>query len=355
MRGDEPWPDNTFVAKGKHSSDAITDLSLDWLENGRDKEKPFMLLHHFKAPHLKFEYAPRYEDFLADVEIPEPENLYDQPAEGFGSPGSRPFGPGLSKARATNDIGKKLKIDQTIPEPQYTKAAYQIMLKKYLRTVKGVDDNVQRLVDYLSETDELDNTLIIYTSDQGFFLGEHDLVGKRWMYDEAMRMPFIVHWPDGVEAGTTNDWLINNTDFAPTILELAGVGTPGYMQGRSFAGALRGEGQPKDWRTATYYRYWMHEAHIGKVAAHFGIRTTEYKLFFIYGSERGGKQRTPVGWELYDLTKDPNEMQNIYADPAYAEVVEDLKQQLLDLREKLNETDANYPEIQKIVESHWDR
>ncbi len=352
VRGNRPWPRNTVGKMGQHSSDAITDISLEWLENKWDRNRPFFLMHHFKAPHDMFQNAPRYDDYLKDATIPEPDNLHAQPAEGFGSVASRNFGSGLAKGHESWRLGRRLGVDQSLSDPQYTKAVYQKYLKRYLRCVKGVDDNVKRLMDFLRDAGEIDNTVIIYTGDQGFFLGEHDLMDKRWMYDESMRMPFIVHWPNSVKAGSVNGWLINNTDFAPTILALAGVKTPGRMQGRSFEAAMRGEPRPADWRTATYYRYWMHMAHSLRVPAHFGIRTERYKLIFFYGCTSKGEQKTPVAWELYDLDNDPFEMQNLYSNPAYAEIVADLKQQLWKTRASLNETDRGFPAIQSIIDSH---
>ena len=144
--------------------------------------------------------------------------MHDQPAQGFGSVASRGFGSGLAKGHESWKLGRKLGIDPSLGNQAYTSANYQAYLKRYLRCVKGVDDNVGRLVDYLRKVGEFENTVIIYTGDQGFFLGEHDLMDKRWMYEEAMRMPFIVHYPKLVPPGTTNNWLINNTDFAPTMV-----------------------------------------------------------------------------------------------------------------------------------------
>ncbi len=195
----------------------------------------------------------------------------------------------------------------------------------------------------------------MYTGDQGFFLGEHDLTDKRWMYEEAMRMPFIVHYPKMVKPGSSNSWLINNTDFAPTILDLGGLKTPDYMQGRSFLPALKNEPKPKDWRTSTYYRYWMHMAHNLKVPAHFGIRGERYKLIFFYGCGLQGTGRTPVAWEFYDLEKDPSEMKNQYANPAYRKIIADMKVELKKTREELNETDKKYPKIQEIIDANWDK
>ena len=155
---------------------------------------------------------------------------------------------------------------------------------------------------------------------------------KRWMYEEAMRMPFIVHCPKLVKKGSENNWLINNTDFAPTILELAGLKVPKYMQGRSFLGALKGEEKPEDWRKVTYYRYWMHLAHSLAVPAHFGIRSDRYKLIFFYGMDENGsnEKRTPVSWEFYDLKEDPWELHNVVDAGANSSVIAEMRLRLAD-------------------------
>jgi arylsulfatase A-like enzyme len=351
IRGEKKWPGNVIRKKGKHSSDAITDLGLEWLQNGRDKSKPFFLMHHFKAPHDMFSHAKRYSEWLESEEIPEPDNLFDRPN---GSKASRGMGSGVRKD-APWFLGRRLGISPDLKEPAYSKACYQEYLKRYLRCVKGVDDNVKRLIDYLRECGELENTVIVYTGDQGFFLGEHDLMDKRWMYEEAMRMPFIVHWPKKVKSGSVNDWLINNTDFAPTFLELAGAKKPMAMQGMSFADALEGKPKPSGWREVTYYRYWMHLAHRLAVPAHFGVRSDRYKLIFFYGVTPEGGQPTPAAWEFYDLEKDPHEMKNRYDDPDYEEVIKRMKVQLRRVRGELNETDTKYPAVRKIIEAHWDQ
>ncbi|WP_425510990.1 sulfatase family protein [Haloferula helveola] len=352
IRGEKPWPKNVIRAEGKHSSDAITDISLEWLENGRDKEKPFFLMHHFKAPHDMFSFAERYSDYLSDVTVPEPDNLFQPPA---GSKGSAGLGSGIGKDHAPWRLGWRLGISPDLDETAYTKASYQEYLKRYLRCVKGVDDNVGRILAYLEKTGELDNTLILYTGDQGFFLGEHDLMDKRWIYEEAMRMPLVVSWPDGIKETGTNDWLINNTDFAPTMLEVAGLEkTPEAMQGRSFAAAIRGDEKPTDWREVTYYRYWMHLAHNLAVPGHFGVRSDRYKLIFFYGTDENGsaKDRTPVAWEFYDLEKDPHEMRNEYGNPEYAPVIRTMKEQLTATRKELDETDEGRPAIQAIIDAN---
>ncbi|MEM1120212.1 MAG: sulfatase, partial [Bacteroidota bacterium] len=302
-----------------HSSDVITDLTLDWLKTKRQKNQPFFLMHHYKAPHDDFEYAPRYEDYLADTYIPEPANMYEQP--NFGSEATRGKNDSL-----INEIGTSISDRhpyrsyvaqygiETTPRDSTTSQAYQKYLKRYLRCVKGIDDNLGRLFAYLRESDLWDNTVIVYTSDQGMMLGEHDYMDKRWMYDESMRMPFIMHYPNGIPAGSNSDLLINNTDFAPTLIELAGGKVPDYMQGNSFAKTTQGHPET-DWRTATYYRYWMHLVH-HDVPAHFGLRSNNFKLIYYYGDhylpEKQGTgtmwwldesfkiRPTPAAWEFYD-------------------------------------------------------
>ncbi|UXP32050.1 sulfatase [Reichenbachiella agarivorans] len=398
VQGDQPWPGNTVQTKG-HSTDVITDVTLDWLKTKRDKNKPFFLMHHYKAPHDDFENAPRYDEYLADTFIPEPESLYERgnhgsvAVRGQNDSLTRIIGSSVSernliRTQANNiypdsSINRKYGNSQDIPLDEYVaweyddesrknaSKVYQDYLKKYLRCVKGVDDNLARLFTYLEEEGLMDNTIIVYTGDQGFMLGEHDYIDKRWMYDESMRMPFIVRYPEAIQPGTRTDVMINNTDFAPTLIEMAGGNTPQYMQGRSFKTILETGEEPADWPQATYYRYWMHMAHRHQNPAHFGIRTKDKKLIFYYGrywvdtddpnaewnkASWGNDftRHTPVAWEFYDLEKDPKEMDNRYGDPAYAADIAELKNQLADLRQQLNETDENYPHIQKVIDEHWD-
>lgn len=369
-KGKGGWPKNVIKTEG-HSTDVITDLTIDYLKNV-DKSKPFFLMHHYKAPHDFFEYAPRYEDFLADTEIPEPASLYYQP--NWGSEGVRGkndslinyIGTSVSDRHQYRNYNKDFHED-TLKGQESAHIAYQTYLKKYLRCVKGVDDNLGRLFDFLKSEGLWENTVIIYTGDQGMMLGEHDLQDKRWMYDESMRMPFIMHYPKMIKAGQVTDLLINNTDYAPTMIELAGGKTPKYMQGRSFINTLQGK-EEKNWRTSTYYRYWMHIIH-HYVPAHFGIRTKDYKLVFYYGKHYlppsefskyywsktyyGIENETPHTWELYDLRNDPEELYNRYKDPNYQDVVAELKTELKKQRAELNETDKNFPEIQAIVDQYW--
>ena len=366
-----------------HSSDVLIDLTIQWLDKERDTSKPFFLMHHFKAPHDMFTFAPRYANYLEDAEIPEPTNLYDQPGPEFGSIGTRgpedslvgvigsTISPQKTKRNLTSYYRKKigqLTGRDDLTDKELTHHAYQIYVKEYLRCVKGIDDNLKRIVDYLGDHDLLENTIIIYTSDQGMMLGEHDFIDKRWMYEESIRMPMIVRYPKVVKQGSRCDWLINNTDFAPTMLDLAGIQTPDSMQGQSFAAALRGQAEPSHWRRGTYYRYWMHMAHGHNNPGHFGIRSKQHKLIFFYGCDftdiHGGKKTTgrqgnrywkdtPPAWEFYDLSKDPGEMQNRYRDPQYQAAIDDLKQQLKAIRAEVGDTDQDNPKIQKIVRDHW--
>ncbi len=374
-----------------HSSDIVTDISIDWLENKRDKDKPFFLMHQFKAPHDEFEYAPRYKDYLENTFIPEPKSLYDNKNNGsIATRGEndallKDIGSSVSDRNTIRHMGMRIWKDtyskrnnpdfdyhkaDDLKGKEYTSATYQEYLKRYLRCVKGVDDNVARLVKYLKDNDLYDNTIIIYTGDQGFMLGEHDYIDKRWMYDESMRMPFIVRYPPTIKAGSRSDALVNNTDFAPTMIALGGGKAPKKMQGHSFKSILETGNEPVDWRKSTYYRYWMHMAHAHANPAHFGIRSKKYKLIFFYGkywvdtkdpnatwNKKSWKNRftwdTPAGWEFYDLTKDPKEMNNAYKDPEYAKVIAEMKTELIKVREELNETDVNYPHIQKVIDEHW--
>jgi hypothetical protein len=209
------------------------------------------------------------------------------------------------------------------------------------------------VLEYLDETGLAENTVVIYTGDQGMMLGEHDYQDKRWMYEPSQRMPFLVRYPPGIPAGQRSDAIVENVDFAPLMLDFAGVPAPACMQGRSFREICETGQEPDGWKQAAYYRYWMHLAHHWN-PSHFGIRTKQYKLIFYYGCDMAGGNRTPPAWELYDLAKDPHELRNVYGDPAYADVVQDLKGRLRDLRRQVGDTDEEFPEIRRIVEEFWE-
>ena len=359
VQGEKAWPKNTIQFTGMHSSDAITNQTMQWLKEDRDPNKPFFLMHHYKAPHDFFEYAPRYEQYLADTQIPEPANLWEQPH--FGSIATRGandelvphIGTSIGRRNPRRNYALHYKVDQSLTDEQAKRKAYNIYLKHYLRCVKGVDDNVARLFSYLDENDLMDNTVIIYTGDQGFMLGEHDYMDKRWMYDESMRMPFLIRYPKLIKAGSRSDAIVENVDYGPTMLAFAGIETPEYMQGRSFKEICETSKEPEGWKQAAYYRYWMHMAHHDN-PGHVGIRTKDYKLMLYYGCTYQGENQTPPGWELYDLRKDPKEVVNQYDNPEYAGVVAELKSRLADLRTSVRDRGEEFPKTEAIIREFWD-
>ena len=371
IQGPRKWPQNTVTHEGQHSSDAITDSALDWFKNKRDPDKPFFVCHQYKAPHDYFENAPRYQSYLRDVPIPEPPTLYDVPKT-FGSIATRGHNDELI-AHIGTSIGKRnprrsyaVDLMERFPEEfpsdyevaslserETTRLAYQAYLRKYLRCVKGVDDNLKRLFDYLKEEGLYDNTVIIYTGDQGFWLGENDYQDKRWAYDPSMRMPFIVRYPVSIPGGTRSDAIVENVDYPALMLDFAGITRPNSMQGRSFKSICETGKEPANWKKAAYYRYWMHMAHHDN-PGEMAIRTKTHKLIYFYGADYEGKNQTPPAWELYDLTSDPSELNNVYDSPAYSQVREQLKAQLARLRQEVGDDGSHYPDCEKIVQEFWD-
>ena len=369
-----------------HSSDVIGNETLKWLREKRTDDKPFFLMCHFKAPHGLWEYAPRFKDLYTDTDIPEPHSLFEDNSDR--SDGSRTYG---STVGPTNQIRNRVTRMQSkiwpngpldisgMDEKAQTRAAYQRYLKDYLRCVAGIDENVGRILDYLDQAGLAEDTLVVYTGDQGMMLGEHDRVDKRWAFEESMRMPFILRYPKEISANSINKDIINNTDFAPTLLDFAGVKAPSEMQGRSFRRNLAGK-TPRNWKRDTYYRYWMHRAH-HDTPAHYALRTERYKLIFYYGLplhptlnaiaanetevvteanmhmisswDISKAKPTPARLELYDLEKDPYEQQNVYGDPVYAEVAAELKQRLLALKKEVGDIDEHYPELMTRREEAW--
>ena len=312
-------------------TDVITDLALEFLRE-RPKDKPFCLLYHHKAPHDNFEYDDKHAHLYKDADIPEPDNLLDDYANR-----------GEAVRRVTQKIGMRhtayARQTKHLPPTERKRACYQIYIKSYLRCVASIDDNVGRVLDYLQAEGLEEDTIVVYTSDQGFFLGEHGMYDKRFMYEESLRIPFVVRYPREIAPGGKSGAMVLNVDVAPTLLDYAGVPVPAEMQGRSARPVLRGK-TPEDWRGSMYYRYWLHLPHF-RVAAHFGVRTHDHKLIYYYGRALGTpgarKQSTPPEWELFDLRKDPREMKNVFADPAYAGVVQRLAGELKRLRKELGD------------------
>lgn len=256
--------------------------------------------------------------------------------------------------------GKEFTINIAVEDDNYTpeerrKIAYQMYIKAYLRCVASIDDNIGRVLKYLDEEGLTDNTIVIYTSDQGFFLGEHGLFDKRFMYDESLRIPLLVRYPKKIKPGSVTSDFAVNIDFAPTFLDIAGIEIPDDMDGVSLKPVLDGN-TPASWRSDMYYRYWMHRAHFN-ISAHYGIRTDRYKLIFYYGlpldASGAFQESTPPEWELFDLQNDPHEMNNVYDDPAYAEVIKGLKSRLLELKKQYGDTDEKYPELMAVREKSW--
>jgi N-acetylglucosamine-6-sulfatase len=362
VRGETPWPNSLIQIKDKHSTDVITDLTLDWLKNRRDPSKPFFLMHHYKAPHDFFECAPRYESYLADVDIPLPESMWRKSPK-FGSAATRGtageietiIGTSVTRRNPFRNYTHMYADDESLSDRAAAELAYSTYLKRYLRFVKGVDDNLKRLLEYLKQEDLFENTIIVYTSDQGMMLGEHDYIDKRWMFDESMRSPLIMHCPKVIPTGARTSAIIENIDLAPTLMDFAGVATPAEVQGRSFRALCETGVEPADWKQEAYYRYWMHVAH-HDVPAHLGIRTKKFKLTYYYGMDfrDRGKPRTPPGWELYDLENDPRELTNVIDDPSYADTVVQLKQRLSDKRAAIGDNGSASAEVEAVIQEFWD-
>ena len=318
-----------------YATDIITDLCLDWLDR-RDRERPFCLLYHHKAPHRPWYSDEKHAGLYLNETIPEPDTLQDDYRNRAQAAALAEMRVGVHMTRT--DLKCEMPVD--LPENELRSWAYQRYIKDYLRVVASIDDNVGRVLDYLDDEGLADDTLVIYTSDQGFFLGDHGWYDKRFMYEESLRMPFILRYPREVKAGSVNRDIVLNADFAPLFLDLAGVPVPPEMQGRSFHPQLQGH-TPPDWREGMYYRYWMHagEHH---VHAHYGIRTHGYKLICYYSDPCGqpGAVEDPhaVEWELFDLQDDPCEMCNVYGDPAYAGVVRELTDELYRLQAEVGDT-----------------
>lgn len=317
------------VQEGKYSTDVFTDKALAWLDR-RDREKPFCLMLHFKATHEPWNFHPRHADLYRDEELPEPDTLLGP----TGPKNSRV--PGWPLELLTGRMTKggrhgdgKLILDTDDPI-QVRKATYQKFVKDFLRCVAGIDENIGRLLDYLDKGGLAQDTLVIYTSDQGYFLGEHNYFDKRFMLEESLRMPLVARYPREIEPGTVLDEIILNVDFAPTFLDYAGGKPLGSMAGRSFRANLAGR-TPSDWRDAMYYRYYGGQP---QRPAHFGIRTDSHKLIYYDGLADGPSESR---WEFYDLATDPHETRNVYGDPQYVELIGRLKDRLKGLQAELGD------------------
>jgi arylsulfatase A-like enzyme len=327
-----------------YTTDIITDETLKWLKESRDPEKPFFLMYQHKAPHRNWQPSPRHLHNYDDVTIPEPETLFDD-YQGRGTAAK------TQKMTVANHLSEHdLKLSKQNgkfteeqlrtwneaydPKNQEFREAklqgkeliqwkYQRYAKDYLRCVDAVDENVGRVLDYLAETGLDQNTVVFYTSDQGWYLGEHGWYDKRWMYEESFRTPLLVRWPDNIKPGSVSDTMVMNLDFAETFLEIAGAKIPDDMQGRSMVDVLQGK-TPEDWRKSVYYHYYEFPGP-HSVRRHNGVRTDQYKLIHFY----------EIGeWELYDLQKDPHELNSVYDAPDYKEIQATLHTELERLQQQ---------------------
>lgn len=375
-----PKGDTTITG---YVTDIITDLTLDWMEKRRDTAKPFLLMYLHKAPHRSWLPAKRHYQKFTQKTYPLPAGLFDDyqtrseaartaemgigkdmllhydlkvPKETLDALGiqERLGAGGVNQLNAQQKadwdatylpIAKAFKADfGTMNDSLLTVWKYQRYLQDYLGTIAAVDENVGRLLDYLEDNELDENTIVVYTSDQGFYLGEHGWFDKRFMYQESFKTPLLIRWPHVITPNTTEDEMVQNLDFAQTFLEVAGITSPNDMQGESLVPLLRGK---KDqWtRDAVYYHYYEYPAEHA-VKRHYGIATKAYKLIhFYYDNE---------AWELYDLQQDPHEMNNVYADPAYAKVVTELTEKLKEVRLKYKDSDSlSQHYIQSYKDKGW--
>jgi arylsulfatase A-like enzyme len=338
------------VRKEGYATDLITDRGLDWMSE-RDKSKPFCLMLQHKAPHRNWMPAARHFDLYDKTVFREPETLFDN-YQGRATPASKqemeidrhmtlssdlkvPTGDSwdylpeykrmnpAQKAAWATAYKKRLDDFRTL-QPKgkdLVRWKYQQYMKDYLRCVAAVDENVGRVLDYLDKNGLAQNTLIVYASDQGFYLGEHGWFDKRWIYEESLRTPCVARWPGRIKPGTSSDAMVSNLDFAQTFLEAGGVQAPSSMQGRSLMPVFKNP-KPSDWRKSFYYRYT--EPGVHEVAPHEGVVTDRYKLAYFWKTNE---------WEMYDRKQDPSEMRSVHDDPKYASERKKLEVELKRLRE----------------------
>lgn len=351
-----------------HTTEIITDSALRWLKKDRKRDKPFMMIYNHKAPHSNWVPGPDHLDDYRNRDLPEPSTLFTDFSGLSTAPvkadtGVTPRGMSIKElywGRLTvpknpetgefeswwqreveNFTEEQLErineayaeeneylyenYDQ-MSEEDRERWKYQRFVKNYLRVVRGIDDGVGRIMAYLERENLKDNTVVIYAGDQGFYLGENGWYDKRFIYEESLRMPLIIHWPEGIEPGSVSKHLVQNLDLAPTILELVGVEIPDFMQGRSMGSILKGE-NPPDWRDAVYYHYFESPPYMGawghNVEQHYGVRTDRYTLVHFPRIDE---------WELFDLESDPEQLQSVYGQSEYAEIQQELKNKITELQ-----------------------
>lgn len=335
---------------GRYTSDVITDRAIEFVRT-RPAGRPFFLMYHHKAPHRPWVPDEAHRRMFADKWLPEPTTFWDGyatrsralrrnrqrvaddmrrsdlklvPPDGFDEAGLRAWLAVTPDEVTVTRDGR----DVTLTGEDLARWKLQRYLQDYLATVQSIDDNVGRFLEFLDANGLGRNTIVMYTSDQGFFLGEHGLYDKRFMYEESLRVPFLVRWPAGITPGTRSAAMALNVDFAPTFLEAAGLPIPADMQGRSLLPVWRGQ-TPSDWRTSIYYRYY-HDPGDHDTEAHYGVRTQTHKLIHYWKSG---------DWELFDLVNDPDELHNLYAQPGHDSLAAALKTELARLKAVLGDED----------------
>jgi arylsulfatase A-like enzyme len=350
-----PMIDNGRQVKHEgYTTDLITDISLDWLKQ-RDPDKPFLLMCQHKAPHREWEPALRHLGHDGDRVYPEPDTLFDD----YTGRGQAERDQDMTIADTMTDRDFKLVAPANLTPEQraawdayyeprnkkfrdaklsgrdFVRWKYQRYLHDYLGCIKAVDESVGRLLEFLNEQQLADNTIVVYASDQGFYLGEHGWFDKRWIFEESLRTPCVVRWPGVTKPGTTSDDLVSNVDFAETFLDAAGIAIPADMQGRSLKPVLAGD-TPADWRKSFYYHYYEYPVP-HRVRPHYGVVTDRFKLVRFYGADTDY-------WELFDRQSDPHELTSVYGQPDYAARQAELEKELSRLREELKVPAEDAPE-----------
>ena len=359
-----PETGGRYVRQEGYATDIITDHALAWLDGHRDDDAPFCLMIHHKAPHRNWMADLKYLDLYEDVEFPEPETLFDDYATRGDQMRQQQLTIDRHMGYAFDFKVEELKDEPTLqyihdswdiamstltPEQrrvwddsygrknrdfladrpegkELLRWKYQRYIHDYCRTIRSVDDQIGRVLDYLEENGLMDNTLIVYTSDQGFLLGEHGLYDKRFMYEESFRTPLVMRLPGGARGDIVE--MVQNIDYAPTFLELAGVAVPADMQGLSLLPLLKG-GHPADWRRSLYYHFYEYPAE-HMVKRHYGVRNDRWKLIHFYNDIDQ--------WELYDLQEDPHELRNLYGLPEYAVPRREMTEELVRLQTQYGDT-----------------
>ncbi len=343
-------PDGEERIEG-YATDIVTDLSVDFLSN-LDRERPFALLVHHKAPHRPWVPHPRHKDLYPVGSIPEPETMWDDHASMSNViQDMRMSLDDLTFTDVKEEVPANLQGDDKWRERSSWK--YQRYMRDYLQTIQAIDDSVGTLLDWLDAEGLAENTVVVYTSDQGFFLGDHGWFDKRLMFDESLTMPMLMRWPAEIGSGSRVEAMITNVDFAATFLDICGEDASSLpaQQGESFRPLLRGE-EVDGWRDSMYYRYWEHDDPEHHAPAHYGVRTATHKFIHYYndglGTPGSSDRILPSEYELYDLVNDPAELTNVADDPSYAEVRRDLEAELARLQRLYGDQPYQGPDTPRL-------